>query len=88
MAPPVLPRKWHMNVTELRFPDSKTKTDLWPVVASSALGQAHHQAQFFLLLLHCLHEVMRRPALLQMKVLITALRGKNVEQQALNAGVL
>ena len=28
MAPPALPRKGHMNVTEFCFLDSKTKTDL------------------------------------------------------------
>ena len=77
-----------MNVTELRFPHSNTHTDLWPVVASSGLAQVHHQAQFFLLLLHCLHEVTRRTALLRVKVLIAALRGKNVQQQAFNAGAL
>ena len=76
-----------MNAAELRFPDSKTKTDLWPVVASSG-PQVCHQAQFLLLLLDFLREVTRRTALLRMKVLIAALRGKNVEQQALIASVL
>lgn len=87
MAPVALPGKGHVNVTELCFPDSKTNTDLWPIVVGSGC-EVHHRAQFFFLLLDFLHEVTRQRAFLQKKVLITTMRGNNVEQQALNTGVL
>ena len=29
-APPAFPRKGHVNATQLCYPDSKTKIDLWP----------------------------------------------------------
>lgn len=76
-----------MNVTEHLFPGSKTKTDLWPVAASSGC-QACHQVQFCLLFLDFLHRVMRQTALFWMKVLIAALGANYVEQRALNTGVL
>lgn len=76
-----------MNVTEHLFPGSKTKTDLWPVAASSGC-QACHQARFFLLFLDFLHRVTRQTALFWMKVLIAALGANYVELRALNTGVL
>lgn len=73
--------------TELRFPNSKSKTDLWPIVAR-CVRQVNDQAQFFLLLFDFLNKVTRRKSLLWMKVVIKALRGNQVEEQTLNSGAL